>query len=67
MISYDPATDAILTWLDLKNAVSLETREVLPGVMLDYDAAGRLIGIEVLDVHQRVAGKLPAQGEIVDG
>jgi uncharacterized protein YuzE len=30
-----------------------ETREVQPGVMLDLDAAGQVIGIEVLDVRRR--------------
>ena len=29
--------------------------EVAPGIMLDYDAAGNVIGIEVLDVRERVA------------
>jgi len=40
-------------WLGPEDAKSVETREVSPGVMLDYDAAGRLIGIEVLDLRAR--------------
>jgi len=40
-------------WLGPQAAKSVETREVSPGVMLDYDSAGRLIGIEVLDVSAR--------------
>jgi uncharacterized protein YuzE len=54
--SYDPEADAMFIWLAPEDAKSAETREVSPGVMLDYDAAGRLIGIEVLDVRSRVAG-----------
>ena len=33
----------------------MSTTEVAPGIMLDYDAAGNVIGIEVLDVRERVA------------
>ncbi len=59
--SYDPAADAMFIWLAPEDAVSVETREVSPGVMLDYDAAGRVIGIEVLDVRERVSGTPPGQ------
>ncbi len=51
--SYDPHADAMFIWLGPQAAKSVETREVSPGVMLDYDAASRLIGIEVLDVSAR--------------
>jgi uncharacterized protein YuzE len=57
--SYDPEADAMFIWLAEEGAKSTETREVAPGVMLDYDAAGRLIGIEVLDVRGRVARSAP--------
>ena len=39
--SYDPAADAMFIWLAPEDAVSVETREIAPGVMLDYDAGGR--------------------------
>jgi len=54
--SYDPASDAMFIWLASEDAVSVETREVSPGVLLDYDAAGQVIGIEVLDVRGRSGG-----------
>jgi uncharacterized protein YuzE len=53
--SYDPEADAMFIWLAPEGTKSAETREVSPGVMLDYDGTGRLIGIEVLDVRSRVA------------
>ncbi len=53
--SYDPEADAMFIWLAPEGAQSVDTREVAPGVMLDFDGAGRLIGIEVLDVRSRVA------------
>jgi uncharacterized protein YuzE len=54
--SHDPEADAMFIWLAPEDAKSAETREVAPGVILDFDAAGRLIGIEVMDVRSRVAG-----------
>jgi uncharacterized protein YuzE len=54
--SCDPEADAMFIWLAPETAKPADTREVAPGVMLDFDAAGRLIGIEVLDVRSRVAG-----------
>lgn len=57
--SYDPAADAMFIWLAPEDAVSVETREISPGIMLDYDAAGRVIGIEVLDMRERVTGTPP--------
>ncbi len=54
--SYDPEADALFIWLAPEGAVSVDTREISPGVMLDYDADGRVIGIEVLDVRERAGG-----------
>jgi len=51
--SYDPEADAFSVWLAPPGAVSARTEEVAPGVMLDFDAAGELLGIEVLSVRQR--------------
>jgi len=45
-------------WVGPEGAKSAETCEVSPGVMLDYDANGALIGIEVLDVRERTARPL---------
>jgi uncharacterized protein YuzE len=59
--SYDPAADAMFIWLAPEAAISVETREVSPGVMRDYGAGGRMIGIEVLDVTERVNGTPPGQ------
>ncbi|MCU4161745.1 DUF2283 domain-containing protein [Acidiphilium sp. AL] len=59
--SYDPTADAMFVWLARENAVSADTREVAPGIMLDYDKDGNVIGIEILDVRSRVRELPPAQ------
>jgi uncharacterized protein YuzE len=53
--NYDPEADALFVWFGPEGAKSVETREVASGVLLDLDAEGRVIGIEVLDVEDRVA------------
>lgn len=59
--SYDPEADALFIWLGPENAKSAETREISPGVMLDYDAYGRSLGIEILDLRTRDALPVPYQ------
>ena len=53
--SYDPEADAMFIWLAPESAKSEHTTEVAPGIMLDYDAEGRLVGIEILDLRARIA------------
>jgi uncharacterized protein YuzE len=53
--SYDPEADAIFVWFGPEDVTSAGTEEVAPGVMLDFDEGGRVIGIEVLDVRERMA------------
>jgi uncharacterized protein YuzE len=52
--SYDPEADAIFVWFGPEDVKSSETEEVAPGIMLDFDADGRVIGVEVLDVGERM-------------
>lgn len=53
--SYDPESDALFIWLAPEPIRSADTQEVAPGIMLDFDAEGRVIGVEILDVRERVA------------
>jgi uncharacterized protein YuzE len=52
--SYDPEADAMFIWFGPEGVTSAETEEVAPGIMLDFDADGRVIGIEVLSVGERM-------------
>ncbi len=40
-----------------------ETAEVAPGIILDYDEAGTVIGIEVLDILSRLILGVPVAAE----
>jgi uncharacterized protein YuzE len=53
--SYDPEADAMFVWFGPEGVKSVETEEVAPGVMLDFDDRGEVIGIEILYVGRRAA------------
>ncbi len=49
--TYDAEADAITAWFAPDGARPVESEEVAPGVVLDYDERGRVIGVEVLNVR----------------
>ena len=51
-VTYDPETD-VLRVLFKSSAVE-ESDEDKPGVIIDYDVNGDIVGIEVLDASRRV-------------
>ena len=50
-IEYDPKADAM--YIRLAAGVVADSDEVRPGVVLDFDAAGKVLGIEMLSVSLR--------------
>ena len=52
-VSYDKASDT-LSMILKDNTPVVESDEDKPGVILDYDAAGNLVSIEILDASKRV-------------
>jgi YD repeat-containing protein len=52
--TYDPHTDTLT--LELRAVPMAESDEDKPGVILDYDAEGNLVGVEILDASRRVTG-----------
>lgn len=51
-VVYDTKTDTLT--IVLRESPIAESDEDKPGVILDYDAAGNLVSMEVLDASQRV-------------
>ena len=52
--SYEPEADATFVWLGSEGLKSVEAQEVAPGIMLDLDSEERGVGIEVLDLSERI-------------
>ena len=52
-LKVDKASDAL--YLRLDEAAVVESEEVQPGIVLDYDAAGNMVGVEILNLSKRVA------------
>ncbi len=50
---YDSQADA--AYFKLGDATVLESEEVAPDVILDFDKDGRLVGVEVLHAQARLA------------
>lgn len=51
-VSYDEKTDT-LSMILKDNTPIAESAEDKPGVILDYDAGGNLVSIEILDASKR--------------
>ncbi len=64
-INYYPETDSL--YIDLSHKDSVESREVSDGVVLDYDASGNLVGVDIdhasskLEIREIVLGHLPLE------
>jgi uncharacterized protein YuzE len=55
-LTYDPAADLLYLYLTDRASGAPEvarTKEAAEGLMLDYDAEGRVIGVEILAVSSR--------------
>jgi uncharacterized protein YuzE len=50
-LHYDPTTDALYLRLDESQVV--DSQEVNPGVILDFNASNEVVGIEVLRLRSR--------------
>ena len=48
-----PDTDSL--YIDLSEKTSVESREISEGVVLDYDEAGNVVGIDIDNASQKVA------------
>jgi uncharacterized protein YuzE len=51
-LHYDPETDAL--YLRLSDAPVVESEEVRPGVVLDFDAANRVVAVEMRSLKKHL-------------
>jgi uncharacterized protein YuzE len=64
-INYYAETDSL--YIDLSSKLSVDSREVSEGIVLDYDADGNLVGIDIdqastkLEIKELILSKLPAE------
>jgi uncharacterized protein YuzE len=63
-LNYYSETDSL--YIDLSEEPSVESREISEGIVLDYDAAGNLVGIDIdnasrkVDLKKLTLNKFPA-------
>ena len=68
-LNYHADTDS--PYIDLSEQPSVESREVSEGVVLDYDAGGNLVGIDIdnasrkVELKKLILSKLPGKVETV--
>ena len=64
-LNYYPRTDSL--YIDLSSKSSVDSREVSDRIVLDYDADGDLVGIDIdhasqkLEIKEIILSKLPAK------
>ena len=66
-LNYFPDTDSL--YIDLSHKQSTESQEVPKGVVLDYDADGNLVGIDIdyasqkLNLRELVTSHIPLEAK----
>ena len=51
-LNYYPETDSL--YIDLSEKTSVESKEISEGVVLDYDASGSIVGIDIDNASGKV-------------
>ena len=68
-LNYYAETDSL--YIDLSEKPSAESRQISEGIVLDYDAGGNLVGIDIdnasrkVQLKQLVLNKLPSKVKTV--
>jgi len=67
-LNYYPETDSL--YIDLSSKTSVDSKEISPGIVLDYDNKGNLVGIDIdnaskkLDLKDLFINHVPAEVHI---
>ena len=68
-LNYYPETDSL--YIDLSSKPSKESVEISEGVVLDYDDAGNITGIDIdnarnkINLNEIILNKIPAQVQAI--
>ena len=68
-LTYYPETDSL--YIDLSEQPSVDSQEVSEGIVLDYDASGNLVGIDIDNASKKVQlkeltlSKLPTEVQTI--
>ncbi len=68
-LKYYRDTDSL--YIDLSSKHSVESREISEGVVLDYDADGNLVGIDIdnasrkIDLNEVILSRIPGEVETI--
>ena len=68
-LTYYPETDSL--YIDLSEQPSVDSQEISEGIVLDYDASGNLVGIDIDNASQKVQlkeltlSKLPTEVQTI--
>jgi uncharacterized protein YuzE len=68
-IAYYPDTDSM--YIDLSEKPSKESKEISPGVVIDYDEEGNIAGIDIdnaslkLNLRELVLNRVPVDKSII--
>ncbi|HEY5609950.1 MAG TPA: DUF2283 domain-containing protein [Thermoanaerobaculia bacterium] len=68
-LHYDRDTDSL--YIDLADRPSVDSREVAPGVVVDFDAEGNIVGIDIdhasriIDLSRVDTESLPLDGKAI--
>ncbi len=57
-VEYDPERDLLYIWFGAVGTKAAQTITVAPGVHADFDASGKLLGMEVLDAMEVLGQKV---------
>ena len=66
-LNYYPETDSL--YINLSERPSVESQEISEGILLDYDANGKLVGIDIdnasnkVDMEKLILSQLPCRVE----
>jgi uncharacterized protein YuzE len=64
-LKYYPETDSL--YIDLYDRPSVDSREISESIVLDYEEAGNVVGIDSDNASQKMVSKVPFTSQTIKG